>query len=175
MDYEDVITLEAGKRFGKPFIRGLRIAVQDVRKYLASGMTEADIVAGFPERTVENIRACLAFAADWERKMVSVSAATPRQGQIPRTLTPAPPPPAPPPSPQSAPAGLRAGSFNSSLTRECSPAVRAGILILLRDGKSPGRFTGRTGAVEQGRAIDIPFSLTGALADGALDGAGSTA
>lgn len=74
MNYQDHITIEAGKRFGKPCIRGLRIAVQDVLEYLASGMTEAEIITDFPELTVEDIRACLAFAADRERKMVSVPA-----------------------------------------------------------------------------------------------------
>lgn len=74
MNYRDYITIEAGKRFGKPCIRGLRIAVQDVLEYLASGMTEAEILADFPELAAEDIRACLAFAADRERKMVSVPA-----------------------------------------------------------------------------------------------------
>ena len=72
MDYQRLITIEPGKRFGKPTIRGLRIAVQDVLEYLASGMTEAQILADFPELTPEDIRACLAFAADRERKMVSI-------------------------------------------------------------------------------------------------------
>lgn len=72
MDYQRLITVEPGKRFGKPTIRGLRIAVQDVLEYLASGMSVAEILADFPELTPEDIRACLAFAADRERKMVSV-------------------------------------------------------------------------------------------------------
>lgn len=75
MDYQRLITLDPEKRFGKPTIRGLRIAVQDVLEYLASGMTEAQILADFPELTSEDIRACLAFAADRERKMVSIPAA----------------------------------------------------------------------------------------------------
>lgn len=75
MDYQRFITVEPGKRFGKPCIRGLRIAVQDVLEYLASGMTEAQILADFPDLTAEDIRACLAYAADRERKMVSVPAA----------------------------------------------------------------------------------------------------
>lgn len=74
MDYRHLITIEADTRFGKPCIRGLRIAVQDVLEYLASGMTEAEILADFPELTAEDIRACLAFAADRERKMVSIPA-----------------------------------------------------------------------------------------------------
>lgn len=72
MDYQQLITIDPEKRFGKPTIRGLRITVQDVLEYLASGMTEAQIVADFPELTSEDIRACLAFAADRERKMVSI-------------------------------------------------------------------------------------------------------
>lgn len=75
MDYQRLITVDASKRFGKPTIRGLRIAVQDVLEYLASGMTETQILADFPELTAEDVRACLAFAADRERKMVSIPAA----------------------------------------------------------------------------------------------------
>ncbi len=75
MNYQHFITVEPGKRFGKPCIRGLRIAVQDVLEYLASGMTEDQILADFPDLTIEDIRACLAFAADRERKMVSIPAA----------------------------------------------------------------------------------------------------
>ena len=75
MDYQSRITIEPGKRSGKPCIRGLRITVYDVLEYLASGMTETQILADFPDLTSEDIRACLAFAADRERKMVSVPAA----------------------------------------------------------------------------------------------------
>ena len=75
MDYQRLITVDPSKRFGKPTIRGLRIAVQDVLEYLASGMTETQILADFPELTAEDVRACLAFAADRERKMVSIPAA----------------------------------------------------------------------------------------------------
>jgi len=64
MDYEKYITIEPGKRGGKPSIRGLRITVSDVLDYLASGMTEAEILRDFPDLTREDIRACLAFAAD---------------------------------------------------------------------------------------------------------------
>lgn len=63
MDYRDIITIEAGKRGGKPTIRGMRITVQDILEYLAGGMSEAGIPADFPELTPEDIRACLAFAA----------------------------------------------------------------------------------------------------------------
>lgn len=75
MDYQHLITVEPGKRFGKPCIRGLRIAVQDVLENLAAGMTETQILTDFPDLTSEDIRACLAFAADRERKMVSIPAA----------------------------------------------------------------------------------------------------
>lgn len=75
MNYQSRITIEPGKRSGKPCIRGLRITVYDVLEYLASGMTELQILADFPDLTSEDIRACLAFAADRERKMVSVPAA----------------------------------------------------------------------------------------------------
>ena len=68
MDYSKIIKIEPGKRSGKPCIRGMRITVYDVLEYLASGMTEAEILADFPSLTTEDIRACLAFAADRERK-----------------------------------------------------------------------------------------------------------
>ncbi len=74
MDYRDVITIEPSKRGGKPCIRGLRITVYDVLEYLAGGMTPEQIVADFPDLTIEDIRACLAFAADRERKLVKVPA-----------------------------------------------------------------------------------------------------
>lgn len=73
MNYQQLITIEPGKRGGKPCIRGLRITVYDVLEYLASGMTEDEIVKDFPDLTREDIRACLAFAADRERKLVSNS------------------------------------------------------------------------------------------------------
>lgn len=71
MDYEEIITIEPGKRGGKPCIRGLRITVYDVLEYLASGMTQEQILADFPDLTTEDIRACLAFAADRERRLMS--------------------------------------------------------------------------------------------------------
>ena len=74
MDYRERITIEPGKRSGKPCIRGLRITVFDVLDYLASGMTEAQILQDFPELTGDDIRACLAFAADRERKLASAGA-----------------------------------------------------------------------------------------------------
>jgi uncharacterized protein (DUF433 family) len=64
------ITVEPGRRSGKPCVRGLRITVSDVLEYLASGMTEAEILADFPELTSEDIRACLAFAAERERRLL---------------------------------------------------------------------------------------------------------
>ncbi len=66
------ITLEPGKRGGKPCIRGLRITVYDVLEYLASGMTEAEILADFPDLEREDILAVLAFAAERERRLVSI-------------------------------------------------------------------------------------------------------
>ena len=72
MDYRTFITIESGKRGGKPCIRGLRITVYDVLEYLASGMSEAETLRDFPDLTTDDIRACLAFAADRERKLVSI-------------------------------------------------------------------------------------------------------
>lgn len=63
------ITLEPGKRSGQPCIRGMRITVQDVLEYLAGGMTAEEVLADFPELTAEDLRACLAFAADRERRL----------------------------------------------------------------------------------------------------------
>jgi uncharacterized protein (DUF433 family) len=72
VDYRSIITLEAGKRSGKPCIRGLRITVSDVLDYLASGMSEDEIIKDFPDLTRDDIHACLAFAADRERKLMSL-------------------------------------------------------------------------------------------------------
>ena len=74
MDYSQIITMEPGKRSGKPCIRGLRMTVADVLEYLASGMTHAEILQDFPYLTEDDIRACLAFAADRERKLETVAA-----------------------------------------------------------------------------------------------------
>lgn len=74
MKYEQHITIEAGKRSGKPCIRGLRITVYDVLEYLASGMTEDQILEDFSELTRQDIKACLAFAADRERKLFTAAA-----------------------------------------------------------------------------------------------------
>jgi uncharacterized protein (DUF433 family) len=72
MKYDHLITIEPDKRSGQPCIRGLRMTVQDVLEYLASGMTHAEILADFPDLTEEDIRACLAFAADRERRLRAV-------------------------------------------------------------------------------------------------------
>lgn len=69
MDYSQIITIEPGKRSGKPCIRGLRITVSDVLDYLAGGMTQQEILSDFPDLSETDIRACLAFAADRERKL----------------------------------------------------------------------------------------------------------
>jgi uncharacterized protein (DUF433 family) len=73
VDYSKIITVEPGKRSGKPCIRGLRITVYDVLDYLASGMTQEQILRDFPYLTAEDILACLAFAADRERKTAFVA------------------------------------------------------------------------------------------------------
>lgn len=74
MEYSKIITIDPGKRSGKPCIRGLRITVYDLLEYLASGMSESDILRDFPELTTKDIRACLAFAADRERRLMGISA-----------------------------------------------------------------------------------------------------
>ena len=74
MEYLHLITIEAGKRGGKPCIRGLRITVSDVLDYLASGMSEDEVLRDFPDLTREDIKACFAFAADRERRLMAVDA-----------------------------------------------------------------------------------------------------
>ncbi len=74
MDYRDRITIEPGKRGGKPCIRGLRVTVYDILEYLASGMSVDEILADFPYLTREDIQACLAFAADRERHLTAIAA-----------------------------------------------------------------------------------------------------
>jgi uncharacterized protein (DUF433 family) len=69
MEYQHLITLEPDKRGGQPCIRGLRMTVQDVLEYLAAGMSTEEILADFPDLTADDIRACLAFAADRERRL----------------------------------------------------------------------------------------------------------
>ena len=73
MDYRKIITLEPGKRSGKPTIRGLRITVYDVLDYLASGMTPEQILRDFPYLTLDDVHACLSFAADRERRVTVVA------------------------------------------------------------------------------------------------------
>jgi uncharacterized protein (DUF433 family) len=79
MDYSKIITVEPGKRDGRPCIRGMRIAVSDVLGYLAGGMTEDEILRDFPYLTREDVRACLAYAAklvDERPRVLPVSKAT---------------------------------------------------------------------------------------------------
>ncbi|MEH2213094.1 DUF433 domain-containing protein [Nostoc sp.] len=68
MNYHNIITIEPGKRSGKPCIRGMRITVYDILEYLASGMTETEILEDFSELTSKDIKACLAFAAERDKK-----------------------------------------------------------------------------------------------------------
>ena len=75
MNYQDYITIDPNKRAGKPCVRGLRITVYEVLEYLASDMTEDEILADFPDLTREDLKACIAFAADRERKLMTVPAA----------------------------------------------------------------------------------------------------
>lgn len=71
--YQSILTLEPGKRSGKPTIRGMRITVYDVLSYLAAGMTHQDILNDFPYLTEEDIRACLSYVADRERQVLATS------------------------------------------------------------------------------------------------------
>ncbi len=75
MDYRERITIDPAKRGGRPCIRGLRVTVYDVLDYLASGMSENELLADFPDLEREDIRATLAFAADRERRLIADSAA----------------------------------------------------------------------------------------------------
>ncbi|HEY9772433.1 MAG TPA: DUF433 domain-containing protein [Planktothrix sp.] len=75
MNYQDIITIDPGKRSGKPCIRGTRMTVSDVLDYVAGGMSFDEILADFPDLTLDDIRACLSFAADRERKLFTISAA----------------------------------------------------------------------------------------------------
>ena len=73
MDYRKVITIEAGKRGGKPCVRGMRITVADVLGWLSAGMSHQEICQDYPELTEEDILACLAYAADRERRLMVTS------------------------------------------------------------------------------------------------------
>jgi len=77
MDYRQIITIDPKKRSGKPCIRGLRMTVYDVLEYLASGMTHEEILDDFPDLTEDDIRACLAFAADMGKRVTVLSSPTP--------------------------------------------------------------------------------------------------
>lgn len=74
INHHNRITIEPGKRGGKPCIKGLRITVYDVLTWLANGMTTAEIIDDFPELTSEDISACLSFAADRERHLTTIKA-----------------------------------------------------------------------------------------------------
>ena len=74
MNYRDIITIEAGKRGGKPCIRGMRITVYEVLEYLASGMSTDEVLRDFPDLTAADIQACLAYAADRERLQITLTA-----------------------------------------------------------------------------------------------------
>jgi uncharacterized protein (DUF433 family) len=71
MNYRNCITVELHKRGGKPCVRGLRITVYEVLEYLASEMTEAEILEDFPDLTREDLKACIAYAADRERRFMT--------------------------------------------------------------------------------------------------------
>ncbi len=71
MNYRDIITIEPSKRGGKPCVRGLRITVYEVLEYLASEMTEAEILEDFPDLTQADLKACIAYAADRERRFTA--------------------------------------------------------------------------------------------------------
>lgn len=73
VDYKKIITLEAGKRGGKPCIRGMRITVYDILSWLASGMSTTEIIDNYPELEIEDIYAALSFAADRERSIFQVA------------------------------------------------------------------------------------------------------
>jgi uncharacterized protein (DUF433 family) len=73
MNYQDVISIEPGKRGGRPCVRGMRIAVGDVLGWLAAGMSHQQIMSDYPELTEDDIRACLAYAADRERRLLTTA------------------------------------------------------------------------------------------------------
>jgi uncharacterized protein (DUF433 family) len=73
MNYQSIITIEPGKRGGRPCIRGMRIAVADVLGWLAAGLTHEEILSDYPELTEDDIRACLAYATDRERRLVTAT------------------------------------------------------------------------------------------------------
>ena len=72
MKHQNIITIEPGKLGGKPCIRGMRISVYDILEYLGSGMSQDQVLRDFPDLTKEDIQACLGFAADRERRLISI-------------------------------------------------------------------------------------------------------
>ena len=72
MNYRDIITIEPNKRGGKPCVRGLRITVYEVLEYLASEMSEEEILEDFPDLTRADLKACIAYAADRERRFIAI-------------------------------------------------------------------------------------------------------
>ena len=76
MNYRDYITVEPNKRGGKPCVRGLRITVYEVLEYLASEMSEAEIIDDFPDLTREDLKACIAYAADRKRRFMNATLST---------------------------------------------------------------------------------------------------
>jgi uncharacterized protein (DUF433 family) len=80
MDYRNIITVESGKRGGKPCVRGIRITVGDVLGWIAAGMTHQEIIEDFPDLTEDDIRACLAYAAD--REQHTMIALTPHEAPV---------------------------------------------------------------------------------------------
>ncbi len=72
MDYRQYITIDQNKRSGQPCVRGLRITVGEVLEYLASEMTDEEILEDFPDLTLNDLKACIAFAADRERRLMTV-------------------------------------------------------------------------------------------------------
>lgn len=73
MNYQEIITIAPGRRGGRPCVRGMRISVSDVLGWLAAGMSHDDIRADYPELTEDDIRACLAYAADRERRVLTAA------------------------------------------------------------------------------------------------------
>ncbi len=73
MNYHAIITIEAGKRGGRPCVRGMRITVGDVLGWLANGMSHQQIISDYPELTEDDIHACLAYAADRERRLLTAT------------------------------------------------------------------------------------------------------
>lgn len=71
MNYQEIITIEPGKRGGRPCVRNMRIAVADVLGWLAAGMSNEEILSDYPELTEQDILACLAYAADRERRLLT--------------------------------------------------------------------------------------------------------